>query len=347
MPASPVYIASTGMITPVGHNTATTQAAIAAGISASAISIHYNKNYSPMRMALIPEQALPPLNPLLDSVGLSPRQQRLLRIATPALIETLSQLPPTNPPALFLALPESIPGCPFIAPDNFLVALETQSGVTLNKAASKMFSSGRAGGIEAINAAIDFLSADGNTVALVGGVDSHADLLLLGVLDSVNRVLADNISDAFIPGEAAGFLLLVSEQAKNYLPHPPKGKVYPPGIASEPGHRYSKEPYKGDGLAQAFAQAIQNGQPNLIEAIFSSLNGESFGAKELGIAFMRNTSAFAAQAKTEHPADCIGDVGAAFAPILIAYALHTQNNSQLCYCSSENANRAAVIIKTT
>ncbi|MEY4588986.1 MAG: hypothetical protein RL497_1062, partial [Pseudomonadota bacterium] len=333
-----IYIAATGMITPVGQNTANTQAAIAAGISASAISIHYNKNYSPMRMALIPEQALPPLNPLLDSVGLSPRQKRLLRIATPALIETISQLPPASPPALFLALPESIPGCPFIAPDNFLVALETQSGVTLNKAVSKIFSSGRAGGIEAIKAAIDFLSDSGSAVALVGGVDTYADLLLLGVLDSANRILADNISDAFVPGEAAGFLLLVSEQAKNYLPHPPKAIIYPPGIASESGHRYSDEAYRGDGLAQAFTQAIQNGQANLIESIFSSLNGESFGAKELGVAFIRNKSAFAAQAKTEHPADCIGDVGAAFAPILIANALYTQNTSQLCYCSSENAN---------
>jgi hypothetical protein len=52
--------------------------------------MHHNKNFNPMRMALIPEDALPPLNPELTSLtGLTSRQRRILRIATPAIQEVI------------------------------------------------------------------------------------------------------------------------------------------------------------------------------------------------------------------------------------------------------------------
>ncbi|HMW47392.1 MAG TPA: hypothetical protein PKD17_01090 [Cellvibrionaceae bacterium] len=341
---SHAYIAATGMITPVGPNTAATHAAVAAGISAYADSNHYNKQSHPMRMALIPEDALPPLNPALNVLGLSYRQQRLLRIAVPALLEAVSKQPLNEPAALFLALPESIPGCDFKTDLNFIAALEIQSGVLLNKAASQIFTSGRAGGFEAIAAAMAYLSQNGNSVALVGGLDTYLDLLLLGILDQNNRILAEQITDGFAPGEAAGFLLVISDQAKKYLPFAPAGIIYPPGIALEPGHRYSDQPYRGEGLANAWSQAIENANIGPIDKIFSSLNGENIGAKEIGVALLRNKNAFAAENKIEHPADCIGDIGAAFAPVLVGLACASNTATRVLHsCSSEQGKRAAAI----
>jgi 3-oxoacyl-[acyl-carrier-protein] synthase-1 len=345
MTTSKIYLAATGMLTPVGFDSASTNAAIAAGLSAYEDSMHHNKNFNPMRMALIPEDALPPLNPeLISLTGLTSRQRRILRIATPAIQEVITGLPLKEPPALFLALPESIPDSAFSIHPKFLDALEIQTNVKFDKTSSRIFATGRAGGIEAIDLVFKYFEATGKDVAIVGGVDTYLDHLLLGVLDKDNRILAENISDGFAPGEAAGFLLLVSERVKNYLPHPPKAEIFRPGLANEPGHRYSEEPYRGDGLANAFQLAIKNSDGKPIDAIYASLNGENFGAKELGIAFMRNKSAFAENTKTEHPADCFGDIGAAFGPVLIANALASKQNNVLCYCSSETQTRAAIVV---
>ncbi len=353
MTTSKIYLAATGMLTPVGFDSASTNTAVTAGISAYEASSHNNKDLNPMQMALIPEDALPPLNPELTSLtGITFRQRRMLRIATSAIQDVIASVPLKEPPALFLALPESIPEAPFSAPPKFLEALEIQTNVKFDKTSSRIFTTGRAGGIEAIDHVFKYFVATGKDVALVGGVDTYLDSWLLGILDKDNRILAEDISDGFAPGEAAGFLLLVSERVKDYLPHPPKAEIFLPGLAIEPGHRYSEETYRGDGLANAFLLAIKNSDGNPIDAIYSSLNGENFGAKELGIAFMRNKSAFVENVKTEHPADCFGDLGAAFGPVLIALAQHqllksktiTQN---LVYCSSDMSGRGAVCLQKT
>lgn len=345
MKVSKIYLAATGMLTPVGFDTASTNAAILAGASAYEDSQHHNKNFNPMRMALIPEDALPPLHPeLLSLQGLTARQRRILRIATPAIQQVIAESPLKEPPALFLALPESIPEYNFSLHPKFIDALEIQTNIKFDKSASRIFATGRAGGIEAIDLVFKYFEATGKDVAIVGGVDTHLDHLLLSVLDKDNRILAENVPDAFAPGEAAGFLLLVSERVKGYLPSPPKAEIFVPGLASESGHRYSEEPYRGDGLASAFSSAIKNADGKPIEAIYASLNGENFGAKELGIAFMRNKSAFIENVKTEHPADCFGDIGAAFGSVLIANASVSKQNSVLCYCSSDKQSRAAICI---
>jgi len=345
MKTSTIFLAASGMLTPVGFDSASTNAAIATGISAYEDSKHHNKNFNPMRMALIPEDALPPLNPELASLAvLTSRQRRILRIATPAIQEVIASIPLKEPPALFLALPESIPGAPFLVHQKFLEALEIQTNVKLDKTSSRIFAAGRAGGIEAIDHVFKYFAASGKDVALVGGVDTYLDSLLLGILDKDNRILAKNISDGFAPGEAAGFLLLVSERVKDYLPRPPKAEIFMPGLAIEPGYRYSEEAYRGDGLSNAFQLAIKNSDGNPIDAIYASLNGEHFGAKELGVAFMRNKSAFVENVKTEHPADCFGDIGAAFGPVLIANAVASNQKNILCYCSSEKQARASLVV---
>lgn len=347
MHRAPVYIIATGLITAVGANTAATQAAVAAGISGYAESMIYNKEFHPMRMALIAENALPPLNPALDSIGLTYRQKRILRIAEPALLETLDQHSLVDPPVLFLALPESIPGCEFIAHPNFLEALEVQTGISLDKTDSQIFTTGRAGGIEAIDAAINYLATTGKSIALVGGLETHMDLLLLRLLDNENRIMADNTSDAFTPGEAGGFLLLINEKAKDYLPNAPLGMIYPPGFAAEPGHRYSGLPYRGEGMAQACTQAIKNSSAGHIDSIHSSLNGENIGAKEMGVAILRNKNAFAPSFRTEHPADCIGDIGAASAQALITLSLRQKPGTRILHtCSSECERRAALVTQS-
>ena len=340
-----VFIAGVGMITAVGANAETTTAAVNAGISAFRDSVHFNKNFNPMRMALIPEDALPPLNPDKVSIaGLTSRERRMLRLATPALEEVMQSVPLTVRPPLFLAVSESVPDCPSIIQPGFIDHLVAQTGIKIDRAASRMIATGRAGGLQAIDLAFKYFESTGKDVALVGGVDTYLDSFLLGVLDSQDRILAENIQDGFAPGEAAGFLMLVSERVVDKLPNKALAALYAPGLAEESGHRYSQEPYLGDGLSRAFQLAIENAGGQPIHTIYASLNGEQFSAKELGVASIRNKGALVDDFEVVHPADCFGDIGAAFAPVMIGMTGKSRLSNTLCYCASEQAYRGAVYV---
>ena len=80
------------------------------------------------------------------------------------------------------------------------------------------------------------------------------------------------------------------------------------------------------------------------------MNGENHWAKELGVAFTRNKTAFVDTVKTEHPADILGDTGSATASLLIALAakdLYKNNNANqyLVYSSSDTIKRGAIVLE--
>jgi 3-oxoacyl-[acyl-carrier-protein] synthase-1 len=344
-----VYIAGMGMITAIGGSAPTTAVAVRARSKGMRMSPVMNKNSKPMIMACVPDDALPLLDSKLDTVNHFMRYTRLLRLATPALQEVLESVPLKAPPPLFLAVPESLPDCPSAMPGNFLDHLRIQSGANINWPMSRLIATGRAGGVQAVDLALKYFASTGNDVVLVGGVDTYQSHFLLGVLDNQDRILAEDIQDGFVPGEAAGVLMLVSARVVSKLPKKPLAALYPPGLANEPGHRYSDEPYRGDGLADAFREAIEhsNGQP--IQTIYSSMTGEHVGAKELGVAQVRNNAAIAATVNIEHPADGFGDIGAACGPVLMALAaLDLQKGWRqgpaLVYGASEQQARAAIVV---
>jgi len=343
-----LYIAGTGMITPVGGNTVMTLAAVNAGINEYHASSVCNKQGKPMTVTKVPDGALPPLHDDLKKIQLTGREKRLIRLAAPALEEVLSQYPLDQPLPLFLAGPETIHNNIKATTAKLLTYIKIQTNANIDLPSSRYFAAGRAGLIGAIDLAFRYFSATNATYVVVGGVDSYLDAAILGNLDTEDRILAEDMADSFAPGEGASFLLLRN-------PAIPGDEVqggavlFEPGIAAEQGHRYSNEPYLGQGLADAFNLAIANGSGEKISTIFSTMNGENFFAKEFGVATIRNQSAFHEKCKHEHPIDCFGDMGAATAAVLIALAQHrllkskimTQN---LVYCSSDISSRAAVCI---
>jgi 3-oxoacyl-[acyl-carrier-protein] synthase I len=77
------------------------------------------------------------------------------------------------------------------------------------------------------------------------------------------------------------------------------------------------------------------------------MNGESHWGKEWGVSFIRNKAAFLADHASHHPADCLGDTGAASGPIMLGLAVHGLQNHYhrgpcLIYCSSDRGQRAVV-----
>ena len=307
-----ISIVGIGMMTPVGDSAAMTSVSVQAGISAYQASSIYNKRFQPMTMALTPEDALPPLHEELEKVPrLTSRQRRMLRLADKAIAEALAVSKSPISPPLFLAGPEKIPDCPKPIDDSFLTHLHLQAKGGFNLGKSKLFAQGRASGIEVITQAWAALASGGEPFVLVGGVDTYLDLYLLSTLDMHDRILADGVMDGFAPGEGAAFLLLASPQTAEKHALRSLGQLCQPALASEPGHRYSQSPYKGDGLSQAMTSALAALKGEKVNTVFSTMNGENFHAKEWGVANIRNQSSFAEKLVFEHPADCYGDPGAA------------------------------------
>jgi len=343
------YIMGVGMVTPVGDNAKMTASSVRAGINRFSASPVYNKDSNFMTMALVPKDAIPPIDYRLQAKDdLLANQRRMLRMAQHAVKEALKNYPEDKTIPLFIAVPETLPDMEDAVCAKFLDYFIKQTGVKAEEQ-KILFPDGRAGGIKAIDAAIKYLAEGHSDFALVGGTDSYWDEPLLDMLDEGNRVLADGVTDAFAPGEGAGFLLLASENIAMSIKNGPLIAISAPGIAEEPGHRYSEETYKGDGLAEAFTQALENFDGERIQTIFASLNGEHFGAKEYGVACIRNSDKIEENVTTEHPADCFGDIGAAFAPVLIGLSAIGLSKGYIkgptmTYCSSELQHRGAVCV---
>lgn len=348
----------TGMVTAVGLSAAQTFASVQAGVAAFRESAVHDASFQPVVMALLPEDALPPLAPAVEEItGLTSRQRRMLRLATPAFQEVLADLPPAvgaDRMPLFLATPEQHPdlgepvGEPFL---DHLVAQLGSLGPCIDRRRSRLFPCGRAGGLLACVEALSFLAKGGGRHALVAGVDTYLDLMLLGTLDRDKRIKCARVMDGFIPGEGAGVVLLGRAGAAGGAKSPPLATLLAAAAADEPGHRYSTETYRGDGLAAAFA-GVLTAKGNLrapIATMYAGLNGESFGAKEYGVASLRSSRELSPEIVVEHPIDCFGDIGAALGPVMLGLAalgLAGQRCAApaLVWCSSDGAPRAAALL---
>jgi 3-oxoacyl-[acyl-carrier-protein] synthase I len=345
-----VLIVGCGMITPVGLSAKET-AASARARTARLTEIEWrDSRFKRFTVGLVPEDGLPMLHPDLESLPLSYRESRMLRLAEPALLEALEAVPKkASPVPVFVGLPELHTTLP-IAEGEFLKRLAVQTGASLNLANSAAFSRGRASGFLALREGCARLSAGKAAFVLVGGVDTYVDLYILGTLDMQQRVRTEVNSDGFAPGEGAAFLLLTT--AETALKHGLKAlaKVVGTAVAKENGHIYSEEPYKAEGLSAAFEVLFEAaGKVPLVGCIYASFNGEHYWAKEFGVALLRNKPNFAPDYQMEHPAECFGDLGAAHGPVMLELAaFHLERNlpnrSMLVFASSDLGDRTAVLL---
>jgi 3-oxoacyl-[acyl-carrier-protein] synthase-1 len=304
-----------------------------------------DRGFDPIPMGLVPETALDPDHPDLDSLGWPARARRMLRLSAPALRELGSSLGDAQV-TLYLGLPElTAEESPWI--DEFSKQLCTRAGLSLDDSSSRVFTQGRAAGLVALEKALDALQNDPAQSILVGGVDTFLDLRLLATLGAEGRVLGPQVMDGFIPGEGAAFLLIKSAQESER-----DGAVIQ-GAASttDPGHRYGTEPARGEGLAEAL-QLLRQQLPSStgpIGSTFAGFNGENFEAKLWGVAQLRHSDLFSPDMTLEHPASSFGDAGAATGAILTVLATAALTARQrrgpaLVWAASDLADRGCAIV---
>lgn len=347
----PLPLAVTGLagVSPVGLTMAATCAALRAGIS----RFHEHPFYRPE----LPDPPLVEPEPArISSVRAGrpgqplPLAERLLELSLCALQGLPSALGLSRGDAramsLFLCLPDADSPRPAAnLPRSLASRLCSDLGIEV--AAASQIQSGRIGTFCAIVQAAQALQQRRCTQALIVSVDSQIDGPTLGWLDATWRLKSERNTDGFIPGECAAALRLELPEHARDRNVPILGLLTAMGTAQEPDPLGGPRRSSGTGLCAAVAEALLG---LLDEQCFFSicdLNGESYRAQEWGILTTRLGARFQNQRALWHPADCIGDVGAASAALYIAMACRAfarravDADAALITCAADDGARAA------
>lgn len=346
-----LYIAGMGMITPVGFNTAMTAAAIEADINVYAETKYCDQHGDEITMAGVPDAIFIESDATIDEgVWYSEHHDRIIKMAIIAITEACGEHPVKQPIPLIVGMPDVLPNVEHISSSSLINNLVSNCESWLSAQHCRTINSGRAAGMEALEFAFRYLYDTQNDYILIGGSDSHRNYTRLRPLGEAGRLSVNGSADSFAPGEAAGFLLLTRRPELALVRNGHVIALNTPGISDEPGHLYSEQPYRGDGLDQAFKKALINQPEQSIHSIYGSMNGENHWAKEYGVASLRNKKSFNDAVCLEHPADCYGDLGSATSSVLIALAAEhlfksTHAKSHLVYSSSDTAKRGATVVE--
>jgi 3-oxoacyl-[acyl-carrier-protein] synthase-1 len=311
-------------ITPVGLDAELTCAALRAGVARMAECDLY------LPMAAGPEveeddalvaALVPELDTELDGID------RLLALGLGALrglVERTGLLRADLPrTGLFVALPAPDAATrAWKLGDYYMPQLIARAGFdTFAKGQIAADEGGHSGVLSLIGRAMTALEAGIIDQAIVLGVDSYIDVARLHALDEAYRLKSQRGVDGFVPGEAAVALLIERSAPGRPARRPVLAQLALPGQATEPRPQTGDKGSTGAGLATALREAFQSlPQRRPVAWVLCDLNGESYRAFEWGLVQVRLREHFAGGLAVRHPANCIGDTGAASGALLIACA---------------------------
>ena len=348
-----VAVVGFGLATPLGVGWPQTATAVRASVSAFRELTWDEARFPPTVMAALPDEVLlgggSPLTSGAD-ISAGEMESRLARLALLAL-QTLGENAAGRPVPLMIGLPDprELDG---YQPDRVMEQLCATAGRRVARGAGQVICKGRAAGLLAVAEAASVLRSGGADLVLAGGCDSYRSMARIEALDEAGRLNTDQNMDGFVPGEGAGFLLMTTLVRARELGIRPFCVIGGSAAGFETGHLGSEEPYLGEGLCSAWQGLLQPAAPRHIRAVYSSMNGEHHWARELGTACIRCKDQLADDVTVEHPADCLGDLGAASGPVLVAQAAWAMNRGHLAgpalvYGSSDLGERAVLLVGAT
>lgn len=285
--------------------------------------------------------------------------QRLAALLLPALAEALAVLEPLQRQpsvriAIALALPPPRPGQNADTSGDLSASIQHRFPGLFEPIGR--FAVGHAAGHLALESALTALGERAVDAALVAGVDSYLvpeTLEWLEANEQLNGAGRRSNAWGFIPGEAAGALLLTRPGDAVRLGLDPLAEVRGLGIARETKLIKTDAVCIGEGLTAAFRKALAQLAPGqLVDEVLCDMNGETYRADELGFAALRTAERFRAAGEFAAPADCWGDIGAAGLPLHTALAVVARRKAYgrgplaLVWASSESGERGALLLRT-
>lgn len=283
---------------------------------------------------------------------------RLAHMLEEAIKEAIAPLPKgyTDLPVLFCLPEKSTPS--YFNNDAALQSIVDQVFSKLDLGAlhpeSHALWRHRCGFISALAQAQELLHRQNQAYVLIAGLDSLLDPAALAyyggdLYGEGCRLLSDNCSNGFIPGEAATAVLL-SKRGR----HDSEVMIVGVGEGEESAVIGDEEQIlKGQGLTQAINNASKDAGIPIHETTFrvASVSGEDYFFREAALAQYRTLKQKVPEHRLWHPADSIGEVGAAVGGaivVMVYYAFvghYAPGDLALCHTSNDNPQRGAFIMQ--
>lgn len=338
---SGICVLAAGMMTPLGYNAPATLAALRAGISAvRTLPWPDPTGADPLRGARVP------LPQWWFGVGM---QADMAAAAIGECLAAAGRQDPREIPILIGVCAPQRAGRP-TALDHQLLAQVAARLELPQHPQSRVIALDQMGCAQGLLAASELMAHHGVQQVVLCGVDSYLEpATLKDFIDRRRLMTADN-SNGFFPGEAACAVLLSASAA----PGQPHVRVLGSGIAHEPAHIDSTEPFLARGATQACREALRQAGATMkdVGLRLTDLSGEHYKFKEASIVSSRlEREVRDTPQDLWHPIEYLGDIGAAILPALLAQTLHAGHHGYapsgltLCHVGSDAGGRAAFVLR--
>jgi 3-oxoacyl-[acyl-carrier-protein] synthase-1 len=227
--------------------------------------------------------------------------------------------------------------------------LQDELGYRFHPTRSSFFPEGRVSAAIALAEARKLIHDQRVPQVLIAASDSLLTGPALAAFEERDRLLTSQNSNGFVPGEAASAILIGPPliSATHQL------LCTGLGYAVERTTVDAEEPLRADGLAQAIKAALADAGCDMgtLDFRITDNSGEQYYFKEAALALSRTLRKRKDHFHIWHPADCIGEVGAAIGPIMLAVALagnrkdYSYGLNALCHLGSDSGRRAAAILR--
>jgi 3-oxoacyl-[acyl-carrier-protein] synthase-1 len=184
---------------------------------------------------------------------------------------------------------------------------------------------------------------------LIAATDSLLVAPTLAAYGERDRLLTARNSNGFIPGEGAGAIVVGAGQSAKS----PQLLCLGVGRGTEPAPLASEQPLRADGLTEAVKSALADAGCDMGELDFriTDNSGEQYYFKEAALALSRTLRVRKEEFDIWHPADCIGEVGAAIGTAIFAKAIfayqkaYARGRSILVHAGNDAGRRAAAVLR--
>jgi 3-oxoacyl-[acyl-carrier-protein] synthase-1 len=272
---------------------------------------------------------------------------KLVHMVVPTIRECLAQTGDVRPeriPLLLCVAEKERPGRlegldEFVFPE-----VQAELGVRFHPR-SGVIARGRVAGGLAMLHARELIDRERVPFCIIAGVDSYLGAPTLAAYEQKHRLLTSQDSNGFIPGEAGAAVLVGPPSAGDLI-------CLGIGTGSEKATVESEEPLRADGMVQAFKAALEDAGSTMADVDYrvTDCNGEQYWFKEAALAVTRTLRVRKEEFEIWHPADCIGEVGAAIGPCALGVALaatrkdYAPGYRPLCHFSADNEERMALVL---
>lgn len=274
---------------------------------------------------------------------------KLASMLSMSIDEALEGIPKpewTSIPLLLCVAEPDRPGRTDGLDDQLFPTIQSELGVRFAEQ-SAVVAHGRVGVAVAMERARALISKAKVARVLVAAADSLLSWPTLSHYEHADRLLSERNSNGFMPGEAAGALLLSA-------PTGAAGELLCTGIgfAREAAHIHSEEPLRADGLSQAIKAALADAGRQMHEMDFriTDNSGEHYYFKEAALALSRTLRVRKEDFDIWHPAECTGEVGAASGVTILANAKaacekhYSKGHAILVHMGNDSGQRAALTL---